>query len=356
MIQVRKISVTEQPVFDITVENTHNFFANGIVVHNCTEIFLPTSDDRTAVCCLSSLNIEYFDEWKNDPLFIGDVVEMLDNSLQYFIDNAPDEISKASFSAMRERSIGMGSLGFHSYLQSHDISIESAIAKSINKKISKHIWEKALEKDAELCELRGPCPDAAASGVKRRFSHLIAIAPNASSSIIVDTSPSIEPFASNIFKHDTLSGSYITKNKHLVKKLKELGMDNQKTWSSINAMEGSVQHLDLPEDVKAVFKTAREIDQMALIQLAADRGEYVDQGQSLNLFFKSETQIKELHSLHFAAWKLGLKSLYYLRTEKIKGDYKVGKKIKRKKIEDEPEKEINLLAIADGEGCVACEG
>jgi ribonucleoside-diphosphate reductase alpha chain len=133
-------------------------------------------------------------------------------------------------------------------------------------------------------------------------------------------------------------------------------MDNQKTWSSINAMEGSVQHLDLPEDVKAVFKTAREIDQMALIQLAADRGEYVDQGQSLNLFFKSETQIKELHSLHFAAWKLGLKSLYYLRTEKIKGDYKVGKKIKRKKIEDEPEKEINLLAIADGEGCVACEG
>lgn len=319
----------------------------------CTEIFLPTSKDRTAVCCLSSLNLEYYDEWKNDPLFIGDVLEMLDNSLQSFIDNAPDTISRARFSAYRERSVGLGALGLHSYFQSHDIPFESALAKSINKKIFKHIHEKCAEKDLELCELRGACPDAAAFGVKRRLSHWMAIAPNASSSVIMgNCSPSIEPFSANIFQQITLSGSFVLKNKYLVRKLQELNIDNDQTWSSINAAEGSIQHLDLPQDIKDVFKTALELDQSALIQLAADRGEYVDQGQSLNVFFRPTTTIKYLHAIHFLAWKLGLKSLYYLRSEKLKGNDKIGTALERKKIEED----VDMSAIADGNVCVACEG
>jgi len=328
----------------------------GLKIHGsnlCTEIFLPTSKDRTAVCCLSSVNLEYYDEWKNDPLFIGDILEMLDNSLQFFIDSAPDTISRAKFSALRERSVGLGALGLHSYFQKHDIPFESSLARSINKKIFKYINSECAKKDAELCALRGPCPDALESGVQRRFSHWMAVAPNASSSVVMgNCSPSIEPFAANIFQQITLSGSFILKNKFLTKKLAELGLDNDQTWSSINAAEGSIQHLDLPEDIKATFKTAMELDQSAIIQLAADRGQYIDQGQSLNVFFRPDTTIKYLHAVHFLAWKLGLKSLYYLRSAKIKGDDKVGVAVKRNRIEDE----INLADVADGNVCVACEG
>jgi len=314
---------------------------------------LPTNKDRTAVCCLSSLNLEYYDEWKSDPLFIQDVLEMLDNSLQYFIDNAPDSISRAKYSAMRERSVGIGALGLHAYFQKHMIPFASAIAKSMNKKIAKHIYNACEKADAYLCELRGPCPDAEKHGVMRRLSHWIAIAPNASSSIIVgNTSPSIEPYKCNIFRQNTLSGAYILRNKFLEKELEKLGKNTDEIWSSIIAYEGSVQHLDLPDDIKDVFKTAMEIDQTAIIQLAADRGEYIDQGQSLNVFLLPDTTVKYLHAVHFLAWKLGLKSLYYLRSDKLKGDTKIGLKIERNRIEDE----IDMNKVLDGEVCVACEG
>ena len=319
----------------------------------CTEIYLPTSKDRTAVCCLSSLNLEYYDEWKSDPLFIQDVLEMLDNSLQYFIDNAPDSISRAKYSAMRERSVGIGALGLHAYFQKNMVPFASAIAKSMNRRIAKHIYDACEKADAYLCELRGPCPDAQKYGVMRRLSHWIAIAPNASSSIIVgNTSPSIEPYKCNIFRQNTLSGAYILRNKFLERELEKLGKNTDEIWSSIIAYEGSIQHLDLPDDIKDVFKTAMEIDQTAIIQLAADRGEYIDQGQSLNVFLLPDTTIKYLHAVHFLAWKLGLKSLYYLRSDKLKGDTKIGLKIERNRIEDE----IDMNKVLEGEVCVACEG
>lgn len=353
MIKIRRVKVVEQPVYDLTVRDTHNFLANDVVVHNCTEIYLPTNEDRTAVCCLSSLNIEYYDEWKNDPLFIADVLEMLDNCLTYFIDNAPDSIKRAKYSAERERSVGIGALGLHAYFQKHMIPFGSAIAKSLNKKIFKQIKDQCAKADEKLCELRGPCPDAEKHGVKRRMSHWMAIAPNASSSIIVgNTSPSIEPYRGNVFKQDTLSGAHIFKNKYLEKALDEIGKNTSDIWSQIIAAEGSVQHLDLPEDIKEVFKTSFEIDQFAIIQLAADRGEFVDQGQSLNLFLKPDTTIAYLHGVHFLAWKLGLKSLYYLRSEKLKSNDKVGVSVERKRIEDE----VNMNDLIDGNACIACEG
>ena len=339
-------------VYDIKVENTECFFANNILVHNCTEIFLPTSEDRTAVCCLSSLNFEYYDEWKNDKLFIRDVLEMLDNSLQYFIDNAPDSISRAKYSAMRERSVGIGALGLHAYFQMHMIPFESAIAKSLNKKMFKHIYTECEKADAYLYELRGACPDAEKHGIKRRLSHWMAVAPNASSSIIVgNTSPSIEPYKANVFRQDTLSGAHIFRNKHLEKALSNISKNTDEIWSSIIANEGSVQHLDVPDEIKEVFKTAIEIDQTAIIQLAADRGEYIDQGQSLNVFFRPDTSVRYIHAIHFLAWKLGLKGLYYLRSEKLKGESKVGTKIERKRIEDEL-----INQVIEGDVCIACEG
>lgn len=319
----------------------------------CTEIFLPTSETRTAVCCLSSLNLEYYDEWKGDKQFIIDVMEMLDNVLQHFIDNAPDTISRARFSAMMERSVGLGTLGFHAYLQKKGIAIDGVMAKSINNEIFKHIHKQCGEADAKLVELRGACIDAGHAGVNRRFSHWMAIAPNASSSLIMgNTSPSIEPYRANVFRQDTLSGAFVYKNRFLKTKLAELGMDDDDTWASIIAHDGSVQHLDLPENVKEVFKTAMEIDQRWMVELAADRQQYVDQGQSLNLFFPATVSIKYLHAVHFLAWKSGLKSLYYLRSEKVKKADKVGAQIKRQKIEEE----IDLKTVADGDTCLACEG
>jgi len=319
----------------------------------CTEIFLPTSKDRTAVCCLSSVNLEYYDDWKEHPKFIQDVMEMLDNVLEHFIANAPDPVSRARLSAHRERSVGLGALGLHAYFQKNNIPFESVVAKLKNKEMFKHIHAKCAEADAVLADKRGPCPDAAESGVRRRFSHWTAIAPNASSSLIMgNTSPSIEPYRANVFRQDTMSGAYIYKNRFLKARLAEIGMDKDEIWASITANDGSVQHLDIPQEIKDVFKTAVELDQRWLIDLAADRQEYIDQGQSLNLFFRPDVNVKYLHAVHFLGWAMGLKSLYYCRSDKLRKADRVGNRIERKRLEDE----VDLTAVADGDVCVACEG
>jgi ribonucleoside-diphosphate reductase alpha chain len=319
----------------------------------CTEIFLPTNEKRTAVCCLSSLNLEYYDDWKDDKQFILDVMEMLDNVLQYFIDKAPSTIARAKYSAMMERSIGVGTLGFHAFLQKKGVAIDGVMAKSYNNEIFKHIHSSCLLADAVLEQQRGSCIDAGHGNISRRFSHHTAIAPNASSSLIMgNTSPSVEPYRANVFRQDTLSGSFVYKNRFLKAQLAALGMDDDDTWASIISNEGSVQHLDISDQLKEVFKTAMEIDQRWLVELAADRQKYIDQGQSINLFFHANVSIKYLHAIHFLAWKSGLKSLYYLRSEKVRKADKVGAQIKRQRIEDD----IDLKQVAEGETCLACEG
>ena len=319
----------------------------------CTEIFLPTSADRTAVCCLSSLNLEYYDDWRGVDLFIPDVMEMLDNVLNYFLDNAPHHIRRAVYSASRERSVGLGTLGFHAYLQKNGMAIDGVMSKLTNRDIFKYIKKECERADNNLVLKRGACPDAAEFGIERRFSHHMAIAPNASSSLIMgNTSPSIEPYRANVFRQDTLSGAHVYRNRFLVKRLAELGLNNDDTWASIISHDGSVQHLDISEDVKEVFKTAMEIDQRWLVELAADRQEFIDQGQSVNLFFQPNTTIAYLHAVHFMAWKQGLKSLYYLRSDKVRKADKVGAQVKRQRIEET----IDMTAIANGETCLACEG
>jgi ribonucleoside-diphosphate reductase alpha chain len=323
----------------------------------CSEIILPTDKQRTAVCCLSSLNLEYYDEWKNDKLFLKDVAEMLDNVLQYFIDNAPDSISRAKFSAQRERSIGIGALGFHAYLQRNSIVWESALATSANIRIFKHIREKLDEANYELGTERGEAIDCIGTG--RRFSHVMAVAPNASSSILMgNTSPSVEPYRANAYRQDTLSGSYLNKNKWLDKIIKEKCNDNasldyNEIWSSIIANDGSVQHLEfLEESTREVFKTGMEIDQRWIVDHAAHRQDFIDQAQSINLFFRPDVNIKYLHAVHFQAWKQGLKTLYYCRSEKLAKADKVSKKIERQVIQ-----ELDLKALASTEEvCLACEG
>ncbi len=322
----------------------------------CSEIILPTDDQRTAVCCLSSVNLEYYDDWKNDPLFLKDVAEMLDNVLQYFIDTAPSNVSRAIYSASRERSIGIGALGFHAYLQRNNIAFESAIAKSRNMQIFKHIRENLDKANLALGKERGEAPDAEGTG--KRFSHVMAIAPNASSSIIMgNTSPSIEPFRANAYRQDTLSGSSLNKNKYLdaiIRKESESHKEGwyEEIWSSIIANDGSVQHLEfLDEWTKDVFKTSMEIDQRWIVEHAADRQSYIDQAQSINLFFRPDSNVKYIHAVHFLAWKQGLKTLYYCRSDKIAKADKVSKQIERKVIE-----EIDMKAIAEGNECLACEG
>ena len=329
----------------------------GLKIHQsnlCSEIILPTNEERTAVCCLSSLNLETYDEWKNDPLFLKDVAEMLDNVLNYFIANAPNAIARAKHSAERERSIGIGALGFHAYLQRNGIAFEGVMAKVANNKIFKSIKEGLDAANIQLGTERGEAPDAIGTG--RRFSHVMAIAPNASSSIIMgNTSPSIEPYRANAYRQDTLSGSFLNKNKWLDKILKEKITDEQTysdAWSSIIANDGSCQHLDILSDSERdTFKTSMEIDQRWVIDLAADRQAYIDQAQSLNLFFRPDAHIKYIHAIHFMAWKKGLKTLYYCRSEKIGKADKVSKKIQREII-----KEIDMTQIAQGNDCIACEG
>ena len=333
----------------------------GLKVHQsnlCSEIILPTNEKRTAVCCLSSLNLEYYDDWKDHPTFLRDVAEMLDNVLQYFIDNAPDSISRARYSAAMERSIGIGALGFHAFLQKNNVAWESVVAKSLNNRIFRGIREKLDQANKALGLERGETPDAKGTG--NRFSHLMAIAPNASSSILMgNTSPSVEPYRANAYRQDTLSGSHLNKNRFLDKIIREkcdtditATLDYDDIWRSIIANDGSVQHLDiLDEHTKEVFKTSMEIDMRWLIEHAADRQEYIDQAQSINLFFRPDSNIKYIHTVHFLAWKKKLKTLYYCRSEKIGKADKVHKKLEREII-----KELDMTAIAQGNDCIACEG
>lgn len=327
----------------------------GLKIHQsnlCSEIILPTNEKRTAVCCLSSLNLEYYDDWKNDKLFLKDVAEMLDNVLQYFIDTAPSAIKRARYSATRERSIGIGALGWHALLQRKNTPWESAIATGLNKQIFNHIRSSLDKANQQLGKERGEAPDAEGTG--NRFSHLMAIAPNASSSILMgNTSPSIEPFRANAYRQDTLSGSHLHKNQYLDKIIKEKANDKyDDIWSSIIANDGSVQHLDILDDwTKDVFKTSMEIDQRWVVQHAADRQEYIDQAQSLNVFFRPDSNIKYVHAVHFQAWKQKLKTMYYCRSDKIAKADKVSKRIEREVIA-----EIDLKAMTEGETCLACEG
>lgn len=322
----------------------------------CSEIILPTNKDRTAVCCLSSVNLEHYDSWSKNPMFLRDMAEMLDNVLQYFIENAPDAVARAKFSAMRERSIGIGALGFHAYLQKNMLAWESWQATSANVRMFSHIRRKLDEANIELGSERGEAPDA--SGTGRRFSHVMAIAPNASSSIIMgNTSPSIEPFRANAYRQDTLSGAHLNKNKYLVDLIKgkiEAGETKQtedEIWSSIISSDGSVQHLSfLSDDEKNVFKTAMEIDQRWIIDHAAKRQEYIDQAQSLNLFFRPDVNKKYLHLVHFLAWKSGLKTLYYCRSEKVGKADKVSRRIEREIIKE------SVTTLVEESSCLACEG
>jgi ribonucleoside-diphosphate reductase alpha chain len=332
----------------------------GLKIHQsnlCSEIILPTNKDRTAVCCLSSVNLEHYDSWSKNTLFLKDTAEMLDNVLQYFIDNAPKQVARAKFSAMRERSIGIGALGFHAYLQKNMIAWEGMYATMANMRMFKHIRSKLDEANIELGTERSEAPDAAGTG--QRFSHIMAVAPNASSSIIMgNTSPSIEPFRANAYRQDTLSGSYLNKNKHLVELIKnkiaagETKLSEDEIWSSIISNDGSAQLLKfLTQDEKDVFKTAMEIDQRWLIDHASKRQVYIDQGQSLNLFFRPDVNIKYLHLVHFLAWKSGLKTLYYCRSEKIGKADKVSRRIEREII-----KETDMTVLVEESECLACEG
>ena len=332
----------------------------GLKIHQsnlCSEIILPTDKDRTAVCCLSSVNLEYYDSWSKNTMFLRDMAEMLDNVLQFFIDKAPDAVSRAKFSAMRERSIGIGALGFHAYLQKNMIEWESWQATSANMRMFRHIRGKLDEANLELGKERGEAPDATGTG--RRFSDVMAIAPNASSSIIMgNTSPSIEPYRANAYRQDTLSGAYLNKNKHLVGLIQskiEAGETKQtedEIWSSIISNDGSVQQLRfLSEEEKNVFKTAMEIDQRWIIDHASKRQEFIDQAQSLNLFFRPDVNKKYLHLVHFLAWKSGLKTLYYCRSEKVGKADKVSRRIEREII-----KEADMTALVESSECLACEG
>ena len=290
----------------------------------CSEITLPTGidrdgKDRTAVCCLSSLNLEKYQEWKDDKIFIEDVMRFLDNVLTDFINKAPDSFKHAKYSAMRERSVGLGTMGLHSYFQKKNIPFGSVMSKVWNKKIFNNIQQKVDEASKNLAEERGACPDANDYGIKERFSNKTAIAPTASISIICGgASPGVEPIAANSYTHKTLSGSYNVRNKYLSKVLEKYGKDTDEIWSSITTNQGSVSHLDfLTKEQKEVFKTAFEIDQNWIIELGADRTPNISQAQSINIFVPADVHKRELHQIHFQAWKKGLKSLYYCRSKSI---------------------------------------
>jgi len=300
----------------------------------CAEIMLPTGrdqhgEDRTAVCCLSSLNLETWAEWKDDKDFIPDVMRFLDNVLQNFIDTAPDSMARAKYSAMRERSVGLGVMGFHSFLQAQNVPFESVIAKVWNTRMFKHIRAQADVASKVLADERGPCPDAAEYGFNERFSNKMAIAPTASISIICGgASPGIEPIAANVYNHKTLSGSFIVRNPSLKKVLAKHGRDDEETWTSITVNKGSVQHLDfLDEQEKAVFKTAFELDQRWVVEHAADRTPYICQSQSVNLFLPADVHKRDLHQIHFQAWKKGVKSLYYCRSLSIQRADAISEKV-----------------------------
>jgi ribonucleoside-diphosphate reductase alpha chain len=322
----------------------------------CSEITLPTGtdkegNDRTAVCCLSSLNLETFEEWKDEPNFIEDVMRFLDNVLTDFIDRAPDSFKDAKYSATRERSVGLGVMGFHSFLQKNSIPLESVMSKVWNNKIFKHIQTSVDKASIKLAEERGSCPDAEEYGFKERFSNKTAIAPTASISIICGgASPGVEPVAANSYTHKTLSGSYNVRNRYLKKILEKKGKDNDETWSTITTNQGSVGQLDfLTDHEKAVFKTAFEIDQQWIIELGADRTSYISQAQSINVFLPADVHKKVLHQIHFQAWKKGLKSLYYCRSRSIQRAENVNNELSTNTtIEESKEND-------DYEECLSCQ-
>jgi ribonucleoside-diphosphate reductase alpha chain len=324
----------------------------------CSEITLPTGKDhlgadRTAVCCLSSLSLETWDEWNGDKMFIEDVMRFLDNVLTDYIDRAPDEMARAKYSAMRERSVGLGVMGFHSFLQARGLPFEGAMAKSWNLRIFKHIKAQVDEASMMLAHERGPCPDAADMGVMERFSCKMAIAPTASISIICGgTSACIEPIPANVYTHKTLSGSFSIRNPYLEKLLIEKSKNSEQVWNSILEQGGSVAHLDfLTQDEKDTFKTSFEIDQRWLIELAADRTPYIDQATSLNLFIPADVDKWDLMMLHFRAWELGIKSLYYLRSKSVQRAGFAGG-VEADNTSEAPKYE---LATTDYDECLACQ-
>ncbi len=331
----------------------------------CSEITLPTGPDhlgkdRTAVCCLSSLNLETYDEWANDSRFVEDVMRFLDNVLQSFIESAPPEMHRAVYSAMRERSVGLGVMGFHSFLQLKMIPFESVMAKVWNTKIFGRIKQQVDTASRLLAEERGPCPDAAEVGVMERFSNKMAIAPTASISIIAgNSSPGIEPYAANVFTQKTLSGSFVVRNKYLKKLLIEKGYDNDDVWSTIATNEGSVHHLDfLTQDEKDVFKTAQELDQRWIVEHSADRTPFICQAQSVNLFIPPNIHKRDLHLLHFTAWKKGLKSLYYCRSSSLQRADKVSRKVGEVQLEMsllKKKEQPTVQADNNYDECLACQ-
>ena len=331
----------------------------------CSEITLPTGIDhhgkaRTAVCCLSSLNLETWDQWKDNPQFIEDVMLFLDNVLQDFIDRAPEDMHRAKYAAMRERSVGLGVMGFHSFLQSRNVPFESVIAKVWNRKIFKHIREQADAASRKLAELRGPCPDAEEYGIMERFSNKMAIAPTASISIIAgNASPGIEPIAANVFLQKTLSGSFTVRNRHLQKLLEEKGQDTPEVWSSITTSKGSVQHLDfLTQQEKDVFKTAFELDQRWVVEHAADRQPFICQAQSVNLFLPADVHKRDLHQIHYMAWKKGLKSLYYCRSLSIQRADTVSNVLAKNDVMNVDSSQASSGSASSGndyEECLACQ-
>lgn len=324
----------------------------------CTEITLAVGKDtlggdRAAICCLSSVNLSKWNEWKDHPTFVSDVVEFLDNVIQYFIDNARDRpgYKRAVYSATRERAIGIGGLGWHDLLQQMSLPFESAMAVGLNMKIWKQIQEQAMVANIRLAEERGPCPDSVGSEQPVRCSHLLAIAPNASSSIILGTSPSVEPYSANAYAEKGLNGWFVARNHNLEKVLAELGKNDEKVWKSIAENDGSVAHLDFLDDWnKEVYKTAFELDQRWIVQQAADRQQYICQAQSINLFFLPTARVEEIALIHLMAWKLKLKSLYYCRS-KAGSKAKIGKKAERQSLDLEALKN----AIQEDTVCVACE-
>lgn len=324
----------------------------------CSEITLPTGrdhlgNDRTAVCCLSSLNLETWDEWNSDKVFIEDVMRMLDNVLQDYIDRAPPEMARAKYSASRERSVGLGVMGFHSFLQARGLPFEGAMAKSSNLRIFKHIRAQVDQASMLLANERGPCPDAADQGVMERFSCKMAIAPTASISIICGgTSACIEPIPANIYTHKTLSGSFSIRNPHLEALLVDKAKNSDAIWNSILEKGGSVQHLDfLTQDEKDCYKTSFEIDQRWLLELSADRTPYIDQAQSLNLFIPADVEKWDLLMLHYRAWELGIKSLYYLRSKSVQRAGFAG----GVEADNTAEAPVYELQTTDYDECLACQ-